>query len=96
MINCVQIHLHNFGPFFTVGLANRLFDCGDGLFTRQNPGNREETSLHDRVDPSPHPALTRDFVSIDNEKSGTFFYELTLCRFGKIGPQFLRSNCRIQ
>src|SRR5262249_55462860 len=71
-----------------IGIADRVFDCLDCFFTREDTANGEETSLHDGVDATGHAGFPRDLVSIDDIELQPLFDDVLLNRFWQMVPNF--------
>ena len=86
----------NFSAFFLISLLDRFLDMRDSLIARQNSRNREETGLHDRVDPSSHSGVACHILRIDHVELRLFLDQLLLHFTREVIPDFIRAVWGIQ
>src|SRR6266542_326067 len=73
-----------------IGLADRVFDRRNRFTLRQYAGEREETDLHDRVDPPAYTALARHPRAVNDEKPQPLTENLLLRRSWQAPPDLFR------
>ena len=90
-----KVLLDHFRPLAGIRLLDRLLDLRDGLVTREDAGNREETRLHDRVDPRAHARLAGHFVGVDRVELQLALDNRLLRLSGQRVPNALRPVHRV-
>src|SRR2546428_8531364 len=77
-IDSTEVFLYDCFTTFAIGLLDALFDAFNGLFSRQDTADGEETGLHDGINAPTHTYAAGNLVSIDDIKLELFLSNLLL------------------
>src|SRR5579884_1459883 len=90
-VNGLEVALYHRLAALAIRLPDTLFDLIDGLLTRQNAADGEETGLHHRIDARTHTRLVRHFVRVDHVETQFFRQYFLLCLDRQVFPDLLRA-----
>ncbi len=92
----LEVLPNDFVALLTVSLLYGAFDLGNGLFSREDPGDGEEAGLHNRVDAHPHTGLLSHVVSVYHVGLDLLLDDLFLDLPRQIAPYLVRPIGRVQ
>ncbi len=85
-INRAVVHLDDFVAFLAVGLFDRIFDGINSFIFGKNPGNQEESGLHNHVNAGAESKGKTKGDSINDIKFGFLVDQITLDFSGQFVP----------